>query len=69
MLSVLFLSCNCIAVLCCVTETGVPTSVDFVRYDGDQVVSSYTSGRVYIFDVETGKKVTSIDCSGGLGKN
>lgn len=48
-------------------ESGVPTSVDFVRHDGDQVVSSYTSGRVYIFDVETGKRLTSIDCSGGPG--
>lgn len=55
---------SCVAAV----ETGVPTSVDFVRYGGgDQVVTSYTSGHVYIFDVETGKRVTTIDCSGGPG--
>ncbi|XP_076464657.1 striatin-3-like isoform X9 [Babylonia areolata] len=43
------------------SETGVPTSVDFVRCDPTQLVASYTSSNAYIFDLETAKQVLMLD--------
>lgn len=42
-------------------ETGLPTSVDFVRCDPSQMVASYTSSNTYIFDIESGKQVLSLE--------
>ncbi|XP_005100523.1 striatin-3 isoform X4 [Aplysia californica] len=43
------------------SEDGVPTSVDFVRCDPNQMVASYTSSNTYIFDIETGKQVLMLE--------
>ncbi|XP_025103843.1 striatin-3-like isoform X8 [Pomacea canaliculata] len=43
------------------TESGVPVSVDFVRCDPTQLVASYSSSNTYIFDMETGKQVLTLD--------
>ncbi|RUS81728.1 hypothetical protein EGW08_010482 [Elysia chlorotica] len=43
------------------TEEGVPTSVDFVRCDPNQMVASYTSSNTYIFDMETGAHVLMLE--------
>ncbi|XP_070179388.1 striatin-3-like isoform X2 [Littorina saxatilis] len=42
-------------------ETGVPTSVDFVRCDPSQLVASYTTSNTYIFDMETGKEILMLE--------
>ena len=39
----------------------MPTSVDFVRCDPNQMVASYTSSNTYIFDIETGKQVMMLE--------
>ncbi|KAL8610961.1 hypothetical protein ACOMHN_042577 [Nucella lapillus] len=43
------------------SESGVPTSVDFVRCDPTQMVASYTTSNAYIFDLETAKQVLMLD--------
>jgi hypothetical protein len=50
------------------TDTGVPTSVDFVQCDLSQMVVAYTSGNAYIFDVEKAKPVTTLDYKPTVGK-
>ncbi|XP_060077539.1 striatin-3-like isoform X4 [Ylistrum balloti] len=42
-------------------EDGAPTSVDFVRCDPSQMVASYSSSNTYIFDIENGKQVLSLE--------
>ncbi|XP_064621222.1 striatin-3-like isoform X2 [Lineus longissimus] len=42
-------------------DPGVPTSVDFVRCEPNQMVASYTSSNTYIFDVESSKEVLKLD--------
>lgn len=43
------------------SETGVPTSVDFVRCDPGQMVASYTSANTYLFDLETNQQVLKLE--------
>jgi striatin 1/3/4 len=43
------------------SETGVPTSVDFVQCEPSQMVVTYTSANAYIFDIEKSKPVISLD--------
>lgn len=42
-------------------DEGVPTSVDFVRCDPNQMVVSYTSSNAYVFDIETNTVVTMLE--------
>ncbi|OWF35740.1 Striatin-3 [Mizuhopecten yessoensis] len=42
-------------------EDGAPTSVDFVRCDPSQMVASYSSSNTYIFDIESGKQVLTLE--------
>ena len=50
-------------------ETGVPTSVDFVRCDPSQLVVSYCSCNTYIFDIETGKEVLMLETRQNCGEH
>ncbi|XP_076442407.1 striatin-3-like isoform X2 [Babylonia areolata] len=43
------------------SERGMPTSVDFVRCDPNQLVVGYTSSTAYLLDLETGQQVLSLD--------
>ena len=52
-----------------VSETGVPTSVDFVRCDPSQLVVSYCSSNTYIFDIETGKEILMLETRLNCGKH
>ncbi|CAH1791651.1 unnamed protein product [Owenia fusiformis] len=45
-------------------EPGVPTSVDFVRCEPGQMVTSYTSANTYIFDLETCKEIIKLESKG-----
>ncbi|KAK8758157.1 hypothetical protein V5799_004211, partial [Amblyomma americanum] len=40
---------------------GIPTSVDFVRSDANQMAVAYTTSRAVIMDLETGKQVVRLD--------
>jgi len=51
------------------TESGVPTSVDFVRSEPDQMVVSYSSSKAYIFDIEKGQQIMTLDCTPTSGKH
>jgi len=42
-------------------EEGLPTSVDFVRTDSNQMVVSYTSSNAYVFDIESNKIITKLE--------
>ncbi|ELT95266.1 hypothetical protein CAPTEDRAFT_227918 [Capitella teleta] len=42
-------------------DSGVPTSVDFVRCEPNQMVVSYSSSNAYVFDIETAQQVTKLD--------
>jgi striatin 1/3/4 len=54
--------------LLCITEDGVPTSVDFVRCDPGQMVAAYTSANTYLFDLETNKQVLTLETKQNNGK-
>lgn len=43
-------------------ETGVPTSVDFVRCEPNHMVVAYTSSNAYVFDLEKGRPVVTLEC-------
>ncbi|XP_041469117.1 striatin-3-like isoform X1 [Lytechinus variegatus] len=43
------------------TAFGLPTSVDFVRCDTSQITVGFTSADVAVFDLETAKKVITLD--------
>jgi len=43
------------------TDLGVPTSVDFVRCEANQMVVAYSSSNAYVFDTEKGKPVTMLE--------
>ena len=49
-------------------EEGLPTSVDFIRCEPNQMVASYTTGSAYIFDLETGKDVLQLESKISGGK-
>jgi len=51
----------------CLTETGVPTSVDFVQCEPTQMVVAYTSSNAYVFDIEKSKPVITLDYKPSLG--
>lgn len=40
---------------------GIPTSVDFVRDEVNQIVAAYNSSHCVIFDTETGKPVIRLE--------
>lgn len=40
---------------------GIPTSVDFVRDNLNQMVTSYNSAACILFDLETGQPVTRLE--------
>ncbi|KAK2145167.1 hypothetical protein LSH36_697g00020 [Paralvinella palmiformis] len=42
-------------------EEGLPTSVDFVRCEPNQLVVSYSSANTYIFDIETAKQIIMLE--------
>uniref|UniRef100_A0A8C2ZCB3 Striatin, calmodulin binding protein n=1 Tax=Cyclopterus lumpus TaxID=8103 RepID=A0A8C2ZCB3_CYCLU len=45
--------CVCVCVCVCVSELGVPTSVDLVSSDPAHMVTSFTSGHIGLFNMET----------------
>lgn len=49
-------------------DDGVPLSVDFVRCDPTQMVATYTSCNTYIFDIETGKRIITLETKLHAGK-
>ena len=44
-----------------ILETGVPTSVDFVRCEPNQMVVSYSSSNAYVFDIEKNKPIVMLE--------
>ncbi|GAB6031707.1 Striatin-3, variant 2 [Chamberlinius hualienensis] len=46
---------------CMDSSDGIPTSVDFVRCDSTQMVSSFNSSNTVIYDLESGKPVIRFD--------
>ncbi|XP_013409886.1 striatin-3 isoform X2 [Lingula anatina] len=44
-----------------VENEGVPTSMDFVRCEPNQMVASYSSNNTFIFDMETAKQVIKLE--------
>lgn len=59
------------AVTCChvvmCLDPGVPTSVDFVRCEPNQMVVTYSSSNAYVFDTEKGKPVTVLESKQASG--
>ncbi len=51
-----------------VTEEGVPTSVDFVHCEPNQMVASYTTSNTYIYDIETSKEIACLESKSVSGK-
>jgi len=49
-------------------EPGVPTSVDFVRCEVNQMVVAYSSSNAYVFDTEKGKPITVLDSKAVSGR-
>lgn len=50
------------------TAFGVPTSVDFVRCDTSQITVGFSSADVAVYDLETAKKVITLDSRLPSGK-
>lgn len=42
-------------------DAGLPSSVDFVRCESNQMVAGYTSSNAHIFDIETSQKVLTLE--------
>ena len=51
------------------SEDGVPTSVDGVRTDSNQMVVSYTSNNAYVYDIESDKIITTLESKATEGEN
>ena len=47
---------------------GVPTSVDYVRCDTSQITVGFSSADVAVYDLETAKKVVTLDSRLPSGK-
>jgi hypothetical protein len=45
-----------------IAESGVPTSVDFVRCEPSQMVVSYSSSNAYVFDMEKSTPIVTLEC-------
>ncbi len=50
------------------TEEGMPTSVDFVRCEPNQMVAAYTTSNTYIYDIETANQIIQLDSNQPSGK-
>lgn len=52
-----------------VSELGVPTSVDLVRSDPAHMVTSFTTGHIGLFNMETRQLVLKLESAGTPGKS
>lgn len=50
------------------SELGVPTSVDLVSCEPAHMVTSFTSGHIGLFDLETQQLVLTLESAGPPGK-
>lgn len=53
----------------CVSELGVPTSVDLVSSEPAHMVTSFTTGHIGLFNMETQQLVLKLESAGPPGKS
>ncbi len=59
----------CVCVCVCVSELGLPTSVDLVSSEPAHMVTSFTTGHIGLFNMETQQLILKLESAGPPGKS